>query len=133
MPYLEGAVVVLFVRDTYKVRPVAEECGVECRPLGTDRFDAFDIVINATPLGTLGERQEDTSATSDQLRGVRLAYDLVYNPLETRFLREARSAGCETLGGIEMLVAQAVEQFKVWTGHEPDVEVMRAAALRCVA
>jgi 3-dehydroquinate dehydratase/shikimate dehydrogenase len=126
----EGADVVLFVRDTHKAKPVAEEFGVECRPLAPDRFDAFDIVINTTPLGTLGERQGDTPATADQLRGVRLAYDLVYNPLETRFLREARSAGCETLGGIEMLLAQAVEQFKVWTGREPEVEVMRAAALR---
>jgi 3-dehydroquinate dehydratase/shikimate dehydrogenase len=126
----EGALVALCVRDVDKAKPVAEEFAVECQPLGAGRFDAFDIVINAAPLGTRGERQNDTAATADQLRGVRLAYDLVYNPTETRFLREARSAGCETLGGIEMLVAQAVEQFKVWTGHEPDVEVMRAAALR---
>ncbi len=126
----EGAHVALFVRNPDKAGPVAEEFGVECRPLGNDRFDAFEIVINATPLGTRGERQDDTCAAAGQLRGVRLAYDLVYNPLETRFLREARLAGCETLGGIEMLVAQAVEQFRVWTGHEPEVEVMRAAALR---
>ena len=62
-----------------------------------------------------------------------MAYDLVYNPLETRFLREARAAGCETLGGMEMLLAQAVEQFKIWIGKDPDVEVMRAAALRALA
>ena len=61
---------------------------------------------------------------------MRLAYDLVYNPLVTKFLREARAAGCETLSGLEMLIAQAVEQFKLWTGREPDEEVMRAAALR---
>jgi 3-dehydroquinate dehydratase/shikimate dehydrogenase len=126
----EGAHVVLFGRDPDKAGPVAAEFGVEYRPLRAARFEAFDLVINATPLGTRGEREDDTPATVDQLRGVRLAYDLVYNPLETRFLREARTAGCETLGGIEMLVAQAVEQFKLWTGSEPDVEVMRAAALR---
>jgi 3-dehydroquinate dehydratase/shikimate dehydrogenase len=125
----EGAHVVLFARNPDKARSVAEELGVEYRPLGTDRLDAFDIVINATPLGTHRELERDTPATADQLRGVRLAYDLVYNPFETRFLREARSAGCETLGGIEMLVAQAFEQFKLWTGHEPDMEVMRAAAI----
>ena len=66
---------------------------------------------------------------AEQLRNVRLAYDLVYNPLETRFLREACAAGCETLGGLDMLVGQAVGQFKLWTGREPDVELMRAAAL----
>ena len=45
----------------------------------------------------------------------------------------AREAGCDTLGGIEMLLAQAVEQFKLWTGSEPDREVMRATALNALA
>ena len=126
----DGAHVVLFGRDPDKAGPVAEEFGVEYRPLRATGFDKFDLVINATPLGTRGEREDDTPATADQLRGVRLAYDLVYNPLETRFLREARTAGCEVLGGIEMLVAQAFEQFKLWTWSEPNIEVMRAAALR---
>jgi shikimate 5-dehydrogenase len=48
----------------------------------------------------------------------------------TQFLREAREAGCETIGGLPMLVAQAAEQFKLWTGAEAPVEVMRAAAER---
>jgi len=58
---------------------------------------------------------------------VRLAYDLVYNPIETVFLREARAAGCDTLTGIEMLIAQGAEQFRLWTGQFPDVDVMRRA------
>jgi 3-dehydroquinate dehydratase/shikimate dehydrogenase len=126
----KGAHVVLFARNPDQAGPVAQAFGVEWRPLGTERFDMFDIVINATPLGTRGELERDTPATADQLRGVRLAYDLVYNPTITRFLDEARAAGCEMLGGIAMLVAQAVEQFKLWTGKDPDVEVMRDAALR---
>jgi shikimate 5-dehydrogenase len=76
-----------------------------------------------------GAYQELTPVTTAQLRGVRLAYDLVYNPLETLFLREARAAGCEVLGGLDMLIAQASAQFKLWTGKGPDTEVMRAAAL----
>ena len=63
---------------------------------------------------------------------MRLAYDLVYNPLETLFLREARAAGCDTLSGIEMLVAQAIEQFRLWTGQQPEVEVMRLAAMKAL-
>ncbi len=91
----------------------------------TRLFEAFDVVVNATPLGTRGELETETPVTAEQLRGVRLAYDLVYNPLETQFMREARQAGCETVGGLEMLIAQAVEQFRLWTGKEPDVESMR--------
>jgi 3-dehydroquinate dehydratase/shikimate dehydrogenase len=128
----EGADVVLFVRDPDKASLVAAEFGVDCRQLADAYFDGFQVVINATPLGTRGERENETTARAEQLRGVRLAYDLVYNPLETRFLREARAAGCETLGGIEMLLAQAIEQFKLWIGKEPDVEVMRGAAVRAL-
>ena len=42
-------------------------------------------------------------------------------------------AGCETISGVEMLVAQAIEQIKLWTGKQPDVEVMRAAALKALS
>jgi 3-dehydroquinate dehydratase/shikimate dehydrogenase len=128
----EGADVTLFVRDPDKASSVAIEFGVDCRQLAGARLNQFEIVINATPLGTHGEYAEQTPATAEQLGGVRLAYDLVYNPIETRFLVAARAAGCETLSGLEMLIAQAVEQFKLWTGQYPNAEIMRAAALRAV-
>ncbi len=97
-------------------------------PLEGASFESFDVVINATPLGTLGQLESQTPATASQLRGARLAYDLVYNPAETEFLREAREVGCQTLGGLAMLVAQATEQFKLWTGATPPEGVMREAA-----
>jgi len=128
----EGARVSLFVRDPDKARELFEEFEVEIERATNASFAGFDIVVNATPLGTLGVREHETVATVSQFRGVRLAYDLVYNPLETQFLREARAAGSETLGGIEMLLAQAVEQFKIWIGNAPDVGVMRAAAVRAL-
>lgn len=126
----EGAEVALFVRDAGKPENASSESEVETYPIAAASFNGFDVVVNATPLGTSGALEEQTLATTEQFRGVRLAYDLVYNPLETRFLREAQAAGCATLGGIEMLLAQAVEQFKLWVGKDPDVEVMRVAALR---
>ena len=48
-------------------------------------------------------------------------------------MREARAAGCEILGGLEMLIAQATEQFKLWTGRNASDEVMRIAALKALA
>ncbi|HYR75473.1 MAG TPA: shikimate dehydrogenase [Pyrinomonadaceae bacterium] len=126
----EAAQVELFVRDLVRAKPAAERFGVDYRVLANASFEGFDIVINATPLGTRGLQQDETPAVAEQLRNVRLTYDLVYNPLETRFLREARAAGCETLSGIEMLLAQAAEQFKLWTGREPEVELVRAAAIQ---
>jgi shikimate dehydrogenase len=128
----EGARVALFVRDCDKARVVSEKFKIDPQPMSGASFAGLDIVVNATPVGTRGIREQETVAQADQFRGVRLAYDLVYNPLETQFLREARAAGCETLGGIEMLLAQAAEQLKVWTGNDPDEDVMRAAALRAL-
>ena len=128
----EGADITLFVRDPDKASSVAMEFGVVCRQLAGARLNQFEIVINAMPLGTRGEYAEQTPATAEQLGGVRLAYDLVYNPIDTRFLREADAVGCDTLSGLEMLIAQAVEQFKLWTGQYPNAEIMRAAAQRAL-
>jgi 3-dehydroquinate dehydratase / shikimate dehydrogenase len=128
----ERTSVTLFCRDPEKAKAIRDQFQVSCRPLADAAFFEFDIVVNATPLGTRGELETETPVTAEQLRGVRLAYDLVYNPLETQFMREARQAGCETVGGLEMLIAQAVEQFRLWTGKEPDVESMRDGANRAL-
>ena len=129
----EGVKTTLFARDQGKGNALAEKFGAGCELLDRARFRDFDFVINATTLGTRGPFERETAATAVQLRGARLAYDLVYNPCETQFLREAREAGCDTIGGLTMLVLQAVEQFRLWTGAESPTEVMRAAAGRAVS
>jgi 3-dehydroquinate dehydratase/shikimate dehydrogenase len=123
-----GANATVFARDAAKARPLAERFGAECRNLEGASFAGFEVVVNATPLGTARQFEDETPATAPQLRGARLAYDLVYNPTDTRFLREARAAGCKTLGGLAMLVAQAAEQFSLWTGETAPEAVMYAAA-----
>jgi shikimate 5-dehydrogenase len=75
---------------------------------------------------------DDTPIPMTQLTG-RCVYDLVYNPSVTRLLREAAEMGCQTIGGLEMLVAQAHEQFQWWTGTKPPTGVMREAALKRLA
>jgi 3-dehydroquinate dehydratase / shikimate dehydrogenase len=118
----------VFARNESQSKALAAEFGAGYESLNYPSFATFDLVINATPLGTAGALQEESPATAAQLRGARLAFDLVYNPLETRFLREARAAGCQTLGGLPMLVKQALEQFRLWTGIEASEHVMSQAA-----
>jgi 3-dehydroquinate dehydratase/shikimate dehydrogenase len=123
-----GARATVFARDVERARATARDFDAETARVEGASFDGFDAVVNTTPLGTRGERENETPATASQLRGARVAYDLVYNPRETRFLREADAAGCATVGGIAMLVAQAAAQFKLWTGTDAPLEVMRDAA-----
>jgi 3-dehydroquinate dehydratase/shikimate dehydrogenase len=127
-----GAKATVFARDVEKAALVSEEFGARVERLEGARFHDFEVVVNATSLGTRGASEGETSATASQLRGARLAYDLVYNPQQTRFLLEAHEAGCETLSGLEMLIAQAAEQFRLWTGNPAPVEVMRAAATKAL-
>jgi 3-dehydroquinate dehydratase/shikimate dehydrogenase len=110
--------VIICARNTKKAQPLAESFRVNCEPLESASFQDYDLVINTTPLGS-GAYIDQSPVTADQLRGVHCAYDLIYNPADTRFLREARKAGCDTIGGLDMLVAQARLQFELWTGRRP--------------
>jgi 3-dehydroquinate dehydratase/shikimate dehydrogenase len=92
---------------------------------------SWDLLINCTPVG-MHPHVDDTPIPATQLTG-RYVYDLIYNPPVTRLLRDAELAGCQTIGGLEMLVAQAHEQFHWWTGERPPAGVMREAALKRLA
>ncbi len=125
-----GADVTVVARNEGSAHALVDEFGIRHKlpdEIGT-RVIA-DIAINATPLGTKGENENATIATAEQLADVKLVYDLTYNPEETRLLSEARSAGCNNIGGMEMLIGQAVRQFELWTGETPSREIMRSAAM----
>ena len=109
-----GARVTLFARDVDKAK---QSYNVPCERLSNASFAGYEVVINATPSGSVSHIDQ-TPATAEQLTGAGCIYDLVYNPIETRLLREARNAGCQTLGGLDMLVAQAKLQFELWTGSK---------------
>jgi shikimate 5-dehydrogenase len=92
---------------------------------------SWDLLINCTPVGQ-SPHIHDTPIPRNQLTG-RYVYDLVYNPAMTRLLREAAEMGCQTIGGLDMLVAQAHEQFRWWTGSRAPAGIMREAALKRLA
>ncbi len=124
--------VTLFARDVQRAEETARQFGASVARLDDARFGDFEIVVNATPLGTRGLWEHETPALASQLRGARIAYDLVYNPRETRFMREAHEAGCETLSGLDMLIAQAAAQFELWTQTDAPLAAMREAGEKAV-
>jgi shikimate dehydrogenase len=92
--------------------------------------DDWDLLVNCTPLGSPTMRE--TSPLPGGPFNGRLVYDVTYGAGESRLLREAREAGCRTLDGLAMLIAQAERQFEWWTGQAPMAGVMRAAIERSV-
>ena len=83
-----------------------------------------DILINTTPLGMYPDI--DGSPISEEILHSNLfVFDIVYNPLETRLLKEARKIGCKTLGGLDMFVNQGALAFEWWTGKKPNLNLMK--------
>ncbi|HUR35168.1 MAG TPA: shikimate dehydrogenase [Vicinamibacterales bacterium] len=123
----EGAHVTIHARDTARAADVARQAdgAVGAFP---PRPDSWDLLVNCTPVGMYPRVEQSPMPIPALARGV--VYDLIYNPPVTRLMREAAAAGCEVLGGLDMLVGQAQSQFEWWTGTRPPAGVMRAAAMK---
>ncbi len=88
-----------------------------------------DLLVNCTPIGMKHSDSENNSPVEAALipKGA-LVYDVVYNPIETRLLADAKKRGARTLGGLSMLVYQGALAFELWTGKEPPVDIMMSKA-----
>lgn len=84
-----------------------------------------DIIVNTT---TVGMGKDETLVTADMLNDRQVVFDLVYRPVETKLLREAKLAGAKTIDGITMLVRQGALSFEIWTGVRPPLDVMDRSA-----
>ncbi len=80
----------------------------------------WSLVINTTPLGMLGEHVNDSPWPADGFEGIGLVFDLVYNPVRTKFMVEAQSVGVACLSGLSMFMHQGLAQFEIWTGKRLD-------------
>ena len=121
-----GAREVVVVNRTEANAKRAIEGLASCRIGSTDDVSGSDIVVNCT---SVGMGTDDSPVSKRDLDGVDCVLDAVYHPLRTRFLIDASASGATAIDGLWMLVYQAVEQQRLWFGHEVDAQVMRDAAL----
>lgn len=96
-----------------------------------DLLQGANVLINTTTLG-MHPNTESTIATADNLHSGLTVFDIVYNPLETRLLREAKASGAKTVSGVSMLVYQGAEAFRLWTGIDPPVKLMKKTVLEAL-
>jgi shikimate dehydrogenase len=93
-----------------------------------------DLIVNCTPVGVAGsETAGQSPIPAELIQPKTTVFDLVYNPAETPLVAAAKSRGAKAVSGLGMLVYQAAESFKLWTGKDADVAAMRAAAERALA
>lgn len=106
-----------------KTSVTVEEYALDERALGRTVPDA-QVLIHCTPVG-MSPRADATCVPAALLHPGLTVMDVVYNPRETKLLKEAKRSGCKTISGIEMFLNQAVAQFELWTNQSAPVDVMR--------
>lgn len=118
-------------RSADRGRRAAALAGAVGRVVGADEVDGAELVVNATPIG-MGV-DGGLPVDIDRLGAGQLVADLVYDPIETPLLAAARDRGAVAVNGLGMLVHQAGHAFRTWTGEDPPVAVMSAAAVAALA
>ena len=128
-----GAEVSVWNRTPAKATALAQEFGVSVESPG---IHGYDVLLNATTVGlTQASAHPPTSAdlkglpfAADSLSERQVVVDLVYGPHETALASEARRRGSRVIDGLDVLVHQGAASLRIWTGREPPLETMRAAA-----
>ena len=95
----------------------------------TDALKKADILVNSTSVG-MSPDTENSLVPAELLRPDLVVYDIVYNPVKTRLLREAEAAGAATVSGVDMLVWQGAVAFELWTGKKPPVDIMKKVVMK---
>lgn len=119
-------------RTAAKAQLLAKESNALFVPWEERASFAPKLLVNATPLGMQGAMENETPWPRQWFDSSMVAYDLVYNPVETRFLRQARRAGCTVIDGVEMFVQQAAAQFGRFTGCTMDVAAARERVMKAL-
>jgi len=94
-------------------------------------LDKADIVVNATSMG-MTPHIDETPVASDLLKPELTVFDVVYNPVKTKLLRDAEAVGATTISGLDMLVWQGALAFEKWTGLKAPIELMREEVIKAL-
>lgn len=119
--------ITVYNRDTKKGMNVANLFNVKYGGLPQDMYAEYDILINAT---SVGFRKTETLLSKNQIKPRTIVMDVVFDPVETSFIKQAKSLECTTIKGWELLLNQAVCQFELYTNIKAPINVMRDALLK---
>jgi 3-dehydroquinate dehydratase/shikimate dehydrogenase len=123
----KGCDITIYNRTLERAKRLSNDVGCKFR-----RFEEIselntDILINSTSIGMF-PNVEESPVPKNVLKEGMVVFDAVYNPIETKLLKDAEESGCHTVNGLTMFINQAAEQFRLWTGIKPPVELMENLA-----
>lgn len=123
---LEGSTVDVYNKTFKKAKKLVEEFGLNCAYDLKDLsgIGDYDIVINSTPLGMKGRYENKTPIPKNRIRKGQIVFDIVYNPRETRLIKESRSNGAISILGEKMILNNVFLQFKLFTGFRLNKNVI---------
>jgi len=134
----EAEELVILNRTVDNAKKLAE---VLCRKLGKktvgkalspalvrENLQDVDVLINATPVG-MHPNIDRSLVDPKWMRPDLSVMDIVYNPVETKLIKDAKTAGAKVISGVEMLIYQGAASFEIWTGHQAPIKVMKEAIL----
>lgn len=124
----EGGYPIIVSRMAEKGRILSARLDCPIYPLSEIAKIKADCLINTTPVGMYPDADR-TPIDAAVLAGYQYVMDVIYNPLQTRMLREAQKLGCHVFSGLDMFVHQGAEQIKLWTDKEPNRSLMKKIAL----
>ncbi len=123
----EGAAVEVWNRTPLRSENLCEELGGE--PVADPDAEGYDLILNSTAVGLGGEDPfTELPLRRDAFKPGQVVLDMVYGSEPSRILATAEDAGATVIDGIEILVRQGALSLRRWTGREPSLDVMRAAA-----
>ena len=92
----------------------AKENAIDYNRINATTFDNYQIIINSTPVGTSPNTEANPLIPYDYFTQNHIAFDLIYNPAETQFLKKAKEQGAQTKNGLDMLIFQAEKAWEIW-------------------
>ncbi len=115
---------ITYNRNKERGENLAQELGCRLASIQDIGDHDFDVLINCSPVG-MSPQTDKTPFASRNLKPGMVVFDSVYNPPETRLLKEAKAAGCTVISGVELFINQAAKQFEMWTGQKAPTQAIR--------
>lgn len=118
------AQVFISARDHRKADDLAQ--ALDCKFIDWAARANFEtsVIVNCTPVGMF-PNMDETPFDAEWLDKQTIVFDTIYNPEQTMLIKHAREAGCTTITGVDMFVLQAAEQYRLFTGQEPNIKTIR--------